>query len=622
MHVIATAGHVDHGKSTLVRALTGQEPDRLSEEHRRGLSIELGYCWTDLPGVGPVAFVDVPGHERFVSTMLAGVGPVPAVLLVVAADDPWMPQAAEHLAALDALGVRHGVVAVTRCDVADPGPMVSEVGARLRGTTLQDSAVVPVSARSGVGLEALRTSLAHLLARLPAPDHAGDVRLWVDRRFVRPGAGTIVTGTLSAGRIQVGDRLEHGTTLLWVRAVQSLGRPTDEVTAVARVALRLGGDIESSLDRGSALLTPQAWLMTSVVDARVARAQPSEATADRSAAVGNSPQATNTSDPVNAARVPERPLLYIGSASVAVRVRAMGADVVRLRLDRPIPLRVGDTALLRDPGSRRVWRIQMLDPLPPPLERRGSARRRAEELSTSDGVPDLADELRRRRVVRSDQLRLIGVPSDAAAARDVAVSADGWLLDRTRLPELRRRLHGLVQEHLEADPLQRGVAAGAAAHALGLPTGALLRYVVEPPLRLVDGLVRSTGTGGEQLSPLVEAAVEAVESELTQNPFAAPSVDRLVELGLDGRALGAAVRAGRLVKITESVVLLPGSEAAAAAILSSLPQPFSASEARDALQTTRRVVVPLLELLDRRRTTRRLTDDRREIVAVDPRHDA
>ena len=118
MHVVATAGHVDHGKSTLVKALTGSDPDRLAEEHRRGLTIELGYCWTELPGLGEVAFVDVPGHERFVATMLAGVGPVPAALLVVAADDPWMPQAAEHLAALDGLGVAHGVVAVTRSDLA------------------------------------------------------------------------------------------------------------------------------------------------------------------------------------------------------------------------------------------------------------------------------------------------------------------------------------------------------------------------------------------------------------------------------------------------------------------------------------------------------------------------
>ena len=136
MHVVATAGHVDHGKSTLVRALTGQDPDRLEEEHRRGLSIELGYCWTDLGPVGDVAFVDVPGHERFLSTTLAGLGPVSAALLVVAADDPWMPQAAEHLAAIDALGVRHGVLVVTRSDLADPEPVLARARDEVSRTSL------------------------------------------------------------------------------------------------------------------------------------------------------------------------------------------------------------------------------------------------------------------------------------------------------------------------------------------------------------------------------------------------------------------------------------------------------------------------------------------------------
>ncbi|HEU4338374.1 MAG TPA: GTP-binding protein, partial [Nocardioides sp.] len=159
MHVIATAGHVDHGKSTLVRALTGSDPDRLEEEHRRGLSIELGYVWTSLPPVGDVAFVDVPGHERFVSTMLAGVGPVPAVLFVVAADDPWMPQAAEHLSALDALGVAHGVVAVSRSDLADPGPATARVRAELESTSLRAAPVLPVSGRTGAGLDELRARL-------------------------------------------------------------------------------------------------------------------------------------------------------------------------------------------------------------------------------------------------------------------------------------------------------------------------------------------------------------------------------------------------------------------------------------------------------------------------------
>src|SRR4051812_47340687 len=180
MHVVATAGHVDHGKSALVRTLTGTDPDRLEEEHRRGLSIELGYAWTTLPCVGDVAFVDVPGHERFVTTMLAGVGPVPAVLLVVAADDPWMPQAAEHLAALDALGVAHGIVAVTRCDLADPGPMLARARDEVDRTSLAGAPCLPVSAATGAGLPELRSALTASVAALDPADPDGDVRLWVD----------------------------------------------------------------------------------------------------------------------------------------------------------------------------------------------------------------------------------------------------------------------------------------------------------------------------------------------------------------------------------------------------------------------------------------------------------
>ena len=184
VHVVATAGHVDHGKSTLVRALTGQDPDRLEEEHRRGLSIELGYCWTDArPGRGDVAFVDVPGHERFLSTTLAGLGPVPVALLVVAADDPWMPQAAEHLAALDALGVRHGVAGGHPLRPGRPGAALARAAGRGRPHVAGRRPAVAVSGRTGAGPRRPAHGARDGAARVPAPDPSADVRLWVDRRF-------------------------------------------------------------------------------------------------------------------------------------------------------------------------------------------------------------------------------------------------------------------------------------------------------------------------------------------------------------------------------------------------------------------------------------------------------
>src|SRR5579862_1977774 len=170
MQVIATAGHVDHGKSALVRALTGIEPDRWAEERRRGLTIDLGFAWMKLPGGLRLAFVDVPGHERFVPNMLAGVGPVPAVLIVVAADGGWMPQSAEHLAAIDAMRIRHGLLAVTRCDLADPGPASRQAQAEIAASSLGQVEAVAVSSVTGAGLPELRDALARLVAALPAPD--------------------------------------------------------------------------------------------------------------------------------------------------------------------------------------------------------------------------------------------------------------------------------------------------------------------------------------------------------------------------------------------------------------------------------------------------------------------
>jgi selenocysteine-specific elongation factor len=182
MFVVATAGHVDHGKSTLVRRLTGMEPDRWAGERRRGLTIDLGFAWANLDA-GEIAFVDVPGHERFVPNMLAGVGPAPAVILVVAADEGWMRQSAEHLAALDALGVRHGLLVVTKSDRADPAPATAQALAQVRETTLGEVPAVAVSGHTGEGLDRLREELSALVTRLPPPDPAADVRLWADRVF-------------------------------------------------------------------------------------------------------------------------------------------------------------------------------------------------------------------------------------------------------------------------------------------------------------------------------------------------------------------------------------------------------------------------------------------------------
>ena len=586
MHVIATAGHVDHGKSTLVQALTGNDPDRLEEEHRRGLTIQLGYCWTALPEVGDVAFVDVPGHERFVATMLSGIGPVPAVLFVVAADDPWMPQAAEHLAALDALEVSHGVVAVTRSDLADPGPAARRAEAELAATSLAGSPVVPVSGRTGAGLDELRSALAAMLAEVPPADPGADVRLWVDRRFTVRGAGTVVTGTLPAGTVRRGDLLEYAGRTVRVRGVESLERPVADARGVARVALNLVGDDLDGLDRGDPLLTPEAWHHAEVVDVRLRSRD------------GSAP--------------PERPLLHVGAASVATHCRPLGDDLVRLTLDRPLPLRVGDRALLRDPGDRRIWGVRVLDPAPPRLGRRGAAARRADALAGHDGGPDLAGEVARREVAEAAVLRRIGVPVDDAAIRAAdVVSAGGWLMSRARADRAASDVADAVREHDFVTPLDPGLPPTVLAERTGLPVPELVAAVVRAPLRVVDGKVTSDTAGG--LPPAAEAAITSLRDDLAESPFAAPTADRLAALGLDPRTVAAAAKAGRLLRVAPGIVLLPGADRTAVTWLAELPQPFTASQARERLGTSRRVVLPLLDHLDRSGLTRRLPDDRRVV---------
>ncbi|CNF27369.1 selenocysteine-specific translation elongation factor%2C SelB [Mycobacterium tuberculosis] len=580
MHVVATAGHVDHGKSTLVRALTEMEPDRLAEERRRGLTIELGFAWTTLPGGDRLAFVDVPGHERLVATMLAGVGPVPAVMFVVAADQGWQRQSEEHLAVLDALGVRHGLLAVTRCDLADPdlaGLAREEALAHIAATSLGDVEPVMVSGATGAGLDGLRAALERLTASLPRPDSGADVRLWIDRAFTVRGRGTVVTGTLGAGTIRVGDRLAVGGGLARVRGLQSLKEDHREVGAVARVAVNLHGSAGAA-GRGGALLTPGRWLTADAVDVRL-RGEP-------------------------ARDLPHQLILHVGSAAVPVHVRPLGDDTARLALRRPLPLRAGDVALLRDPGAHRVPAgVTVLDVRPEPFRRRGAAAARARELAAVGERPDGAAELRRRGLIARAELVAMGFPVPAEPV------AGDWLADPDHWDDLRKRLGTAVEEHAAAHPTDPGLPADAARRALGLPDRALVEALADG-LHQRDGRIYGQATAPE-LPPPVRKAVDVLRRELAEAPFHAPHAGRLADLGLTPKLLAVAAATGALLKVGDGIVLLPGDDARAAALLAGLRGPFTLSEARRALRTTRRVAVPLLEHLDERGYTVRVDDLRR-----------
>jgi selenocysteine-specific elongation factor len=599
VHVVATAGHVDHGKSTLVRALTGMEPDRWDEERRRGLTLDLGFAWTTLPDDEVMAFVDVPGHQRFLANMLAGVGPVPAVLFVVAADEGWSRQSEEHLVALDALGVTHGLLAVTRSDLADPGPATDEALDRIARSSLRGIPSVAVSARTGAGLDDLQIALSELAAELPPPRSDGPVRLWIDRAFRVAGAGTVVTGTLGGGTLAVGDELELGVgrERVRVRNLQSLEQDLDRVSAVARVAVNIrsatGGNL-GSVERGSVLLTPGACVVTDEVDVELPGA-----------------------DPEKAADLPINLVLHVGSAAVPARVRLLAGDdptsrFARLVLDRPLPLSRGERGVLRDPGGQRVAAgIIVADLAPPLLRRRGAAKARAAELAA--GLDPVAEVERRSSVSRRvlDQLGIL--PADVplpAGLREVA----GLVVTENSWGRWAEQLTEQTAAHAEAAPLERGLPFEAARQRLGLADLALL-----PPLALDAGLSTEEGrvrlpNAGPGFSPVVIDALEELRRRLLAEPFAAPEADELAGAGLDAGTIAAAAKAGLLLRLHGGVVLLPDAEDEAVHRLRELPQPFTMSEARQALATTRRVAVPLLEYLDGQRRTRRVDAVRRMVV--------
>jgi selenocysteine-specific elongation factor len=585
MHVVATAGHVDHGKSTLVRALTGMEPDRWAEERRRGMTIDLGFAWTTLPTGRTVAFVDVPGHERFVPNMLAGIGPVPAVMFVVAADEGWMPQSAEHLEALHALNVRHGLLVVTRSDLMDPELARQEALEYLAASTLGRIPAVCVSGATGAGLDELRAALSELVATLPAPDVDADVRLWVDRAFTIRGAGTVVTGTLAAGTLHAGDELElaPGGRRVMVRGLQSLGVSAESVPAVARVAINLRGLPREAVRRGDALLTPGAWLTTATIDIRLSTG--------------------------SATGLPQQVVLHVGTAAVPTRVRPLGVDTARLSLAHPLPLRIGDRALLRDPGTRRIPAgVTVLDVCPPPLRLRGAAAARAVELSRMDGIPDGAAELRRRGVIHRDELIAMGVPEPAGIPQ-----AGGWLVDPTVLAQRATHLAAAVSAYATEHPLEPGMPLETARQLTGMPDVRLIKPLLSAGgLTVAEGRVRAAGAG-TGLPDALRGAIAELRGELTRRPFAAPEAHRLAELGLGVKQLAAAVRAGELLKIADGIYLAPGADREAIARLRRLPSPFTLSQARQALETTRRVAVPIMQLLGRQGLSRQLPDGTHEL---------
>jgi selenocysteine-specific elongation factor len=608
VHVIATAGHVDHGKSSLILRLTGMDPDRLAEEKRRGLTIDLGFAWTRLPSGHEIGFVDVPGHERFIRNMLAGVGPIRLVLFVVAADEGWKPQSEEHLQILDLLGADGAVIALTKRDLVDEETATkatAEIRSRLAGTSLEAAPVIPCSATSGLGLEDLRAALDGMVAAAPTPETTGRPRHFLDRVFTIRGAGTVVTGTLTGGPLRVGDEAEilpsgHRAR---IRGLQTHKRDLRTAVPVSRVAVNLVGTPREELERGDVLGLPGQWRPTRRFEATL-----------------------------RTVRGLDRPLtakgaykLYAGSAERDVRIRFVGRDEslppgdegsVLLTVTHPLVVDLGDRFVLRDAGRREtVGGGVIVDPHPPARWEDSLAPAGAGlALGALDRWAFASLQLRRRRFVReSEFFVLTGLrPESVSSAKRLG----SWVADAEAVRDLGNRLGEALTSFHRDHQLRPGMEIGEArgelaTHDSPLTDPALFDTLVDH--WAAEGLIARDGStvrlpthaastaGREDADRLVEAVRSAEPSP--------PTVPELAAAGFGRELIGAVCTDGRLVKVSPDLVMTPELVARAEDVVRAAGAAgITVSAFRQGLGTSRKYALPLLEYLDARGITRRQGD--------------
>jgi selenocysteine-specific elongation factor len=605
--VIGTAGHIDHGKSTLIIALTGIDPDRLAEEKRRGMTIDLGFAHLRLPSGLEVGIVDVPGHARFIRNMLAGTHGLDAVMLVIAADEGVMPQTREHLEIIDLLDVRRGVVVLTKVDLVDADWLAlvrSEVAQALEGTSLEKAPVVPFSAVSGEGKSELLAALDVLLAQAPSRPDVGRPRLPIDRAFTMSGFGTVVTGTLVDGSLNLGEELRvvPGDRTVRVRGLQQHNRKVETAAPGSRVAANLIGVEKVELSRGDVLARPKTLDSTRRVDATLRVL----ASASQSLRHGT------------------ELLLHTGTAEVGCRVIVLGADEinpggegwVQLYLDRPIAAAEHDRFILRIPSpSATIAGGTFVDVTPRRHARHDGAVRESLERRAAGEV--LQEELRKypRGVTVAALLKATMAPEADVAGLNARRIGD-WLYDTGAWRSITERAVRELEAYHAAHPLRPGMAREELRSRLAVPP-ASFPSVIQGLLR--DGLVvesdSSIAVPGHRVEVHAgDGAAAALVQLLGKQPFSPPSLSQAVQqTGATSEVIRALAQRGEIVRLSDDIAFTKDAFEAAVAmvreIISSTGS-ITVAQLRDRMGASRRPVLALLEHLDAQHVTRRVGDAR------------
>jgi selenocysteine-specific elongation factor len=624
--IVATAGHVDHGKSALVKALTGTDPDRLPEEKARGITIDLGFAHLELPASAPGAssfllgIVDVPGHEDFIKNMVAGVGSIDVALFVVAADDGWMPQTEEHLQILSYLGVQRAVVALTKIDlIKDEHRAVAGIRDKLRDTPFADAPIVPTSVVTGRGLDQLKAALAQVLSDTRSPRDIGKPRLSVDRVFTLRGIGTVITGTLTGGTLRRGQSvtIQPSGKFARIRNIQSHNRDVELGVPGTRTALNLP-DIAASEDihRGDVVTLDELGGPSEILDV----------------ALEISPRGNRRLKGGAQVRI------HHGSANLLASVvffshkeLAPGEKALaQLKLEASAFVFAGDRFVLRDSsGQNTLAGGVVLDPDPSRKLFRSETRlsflrQRAE--SPEGALPFVASQIARDLAVRRPELLLksnfsaadISHAVSQLAAEGNLILAGDFAVETARWQLLRRRAADVIEARHRAHPEQAGLPLSDLRVNLeaDLPFRDLFELLVADLCRSEFVQVGNTihrVTHRRALPPPLQGAAAKLRTMLAAEPFDPPSRKQLVPDSFSQQALRFLIETGEIVEINAEVVMVAESLKRMTELIRQYIRnngPATVSDLRQAVGCSRRIIVPLLERLDRDGVTTRNGDVR------------